>query len=95
MASINILKRAAEEIAREAADLFLQGAGIPIVTDENLDPLEEMGIIDELGNDTPAFRWVNAVLMFLRTVNGILNNSIDRSNLIEAADILTEFNEDT
>jgi hypothetical protein len=94
MPTIDIVKKVAEELVAQASNLFLHGAGIPIDQDENYDPAGMDGIIDDLDGDSETFRWANAVLMFLRFVKGVLNNAIERGDLIEAADILTGLDED-
>ncbi len=73
-----ILYRVARALADRSAGLFEEGAGVPIIADEN-DPDNILGAIDDVGVESEAFSWMNASLMFMRYVHGILNDIIQRS----------------
>lgn len=62
-------------IRRHIRELFRAAAGMDVSDTAFLAEDIELGIIDELPNDSEAFRWINAVLMLMRTVYGILENA--------------------
>lgn len=64
---------------RVMRELFQDGAGIPIGSSSFITE-GDGGIIDELSPDSAAWEWVNAVLMLLRAVDGILENAEDEIN---------------
>lgn len=75
--SIQITKKVAFELVKEAARLFGMGTGI------QLEPMDELGtpnegFIDQLDPDPESdVRYgVNLFLNFIRTVHGILNHAL-------------------
>lgn len=62
-------------IRRLLRELFQAGSGVPIDEVAYMLDDEETGIIDELDLETDEWQWVNAVLMLMRTIHGILENA--------------------
>lgn len=73
--SINISPRVAVDIVRRAAQLFYDGTGIAIEPLEDLLPNDD-GLIDEIPMDSDAYMWANHLLLFVRTVHGIIQNAL-------------------
>lgn len=77
--TVRIAIEVSRYMRRLMRELFEDGAGIPIDTIATLLPEgeSEPGLIDEIAVDSDAWIWANAVLMFMRTLNGILENAED------------------
>lgn len=75
--SVRIAIEVSRYMRRLMRELFRDGAGIPIEALPMLLGEEDTtaGIIDDLDVDSSAWQWANAVLMFMRALNGILENA--------------------
>lgn len=73
--SAHINTKVAFDLVRRAADLFHLGTGIAIEPMEGLEP-QGVGFIDDIDIDSQLYRYANDLLHFVRTVHGILQNSL-------------------
>lgn len=76
--SVRLAIEVSRYMRRLIRELFQEGSGIPIGTAAYLlEDGDSPGIIDEFDVDSSAWQWANAVLMFMRALNGILENAED------------------
>jgi hypothetical protein len=83
---VSITKKVAEEIVKAAATLFAQGAGLPISEEAAAEGgmFPEPGLIDDIHpEDHDLSYWANAILMFLRTVHGVIANAVAEDDIID------------
>lgn len=74
--SVRLAIEVSRYMRRIMRELFQEGAGFQIGTAAYLvDDEGDPGVIDELDVDSSAWQWANAVLMFMRALNGILENA--------------------
>lgn len=71
-------------LRRALRELFQAGSGVNINTVAYMDDDVELGIIDGLDHNSDEWQWMNAVLMLMRTLHGILESAeseIDEESL--------------
>lgn len=73
--NIRLAIEVSKYMRRLMRELFLGGAGIPIDQVAYLTEDEDTGIIDGLDPSSDEWQWVNAALMLMRTIYGILENA--------------------
>jgi len=75
--SVRIAIEVSQYMRRLMRELFREGAGIPIETVAFFleEGEESPGIVDDLPVDSDVWQWANAVLILMRTLNGILENA--------------------
>lgn len=80
--TVNLSTQVALDILKSASLLFYDGTGI------DLDPTNEAdltgdAIIDRIPMDSDEYEFVNALLLFVRTVHGLLQSTLLSNDLLE------------
>jgi capsule polysaccharide export protein KpsE/RkpR len=87
----------AKSLIRQAATLFRAASGLPISEDYEYETEWncEEGLIDEVSDEDFALKyWMNSVLLFLRTVAGILTRAVEEEEAAQGILNLPDIVED-